>query len=58
MLCKKEKKTYPSVSMLLVGCPVGLDQFFKGKNEKGFSATIGWTVTVLLFIYVFRLKGY
>jgi len=30
--------------MLLIGWPVGLDQFLEGKNEKGIFVTIGWTV--------------
>ena len=44
--------------MLIIGWPVGLDQFFEGKNEKDFSTTIGWTVTTLLFLYGLDLKGY
>ena len=58
MLRKKEKKALASILMLLIGWPVGLDQFFEGKNEKGISTTIGWTVTALLFLYGLGLKGY
>ena len=58
MLRKKEKKALASIFMLLIGWPVGLDQFFEGKNEKGISTTIGWTVTALFFLYGLGLKGY
>ena len=58
MLRKKEKNALASIFMLLIGWPVGLDQFFEGKNEKGISTTIGWTVTALLFLYGLGLKGY
>ena len=58
MLRKKEKKALASIFMLIIGWPVGLDQFFEGKNEKGISTTIGWTVTALLFLYGLGLKGY
>tara|TARA_Y100001968_G_scaffold138329_1_gene126511 strand:- start:75 stop:359 length:285 start_codon:yes stop_codon:yes gene_type:complete len=58
MLKKKEKKALASILMLLIGWPVGLDQFFEGKNEKGIFTTIGWTVTALLFLYGLGLKGY
>ncbi len=58
MLRKKEKKALASILMLLIGWPVGLDQFFEGKNEKGISTIIGWTVTALLFLYGLGLKGY
>ena len=49
MLRKKEKKALASILMLLIGWPIGLDQFFEGKNEKGISTIIGWTMTALLF---------
>ena len=58
MLRKKEKKALASILMLLIGWPVGLDQFFEGKYDKGISTTIGWTVTALLFLYALGLKGY
>ena len=58
MLRKKEKKAFASIFMLIIGWPIGLDQFFEGKNKKGISTTIGWTVTALLFLYGFGLKGY
>ena len=58
MLRKKEKKTLASIFMLIIGWPVGLDQFFEGKNKKGISTTIGWTLKALLFLYGFGLKGY
>ena len=48
MLRKKEKKAIASIFMLMIGWPVGLDQFFEGKNEKGISTTIGWTLTAFL----------
>jgi len=44
--------------MLLIGWPVGLDQFFEGKNKKGISTIIGWTVTALMFLYGLGLRGY
>ena len=58
MLSKKEKKALASIFILIIGWPVGLDQFFEGKNEKGISTTIGWTFTALLFLYGLGLKGY
>ena len=58
MLRKKEKKTLASIFMLIIGWPVGLDQFFEGKNQKGISTTIGWTMTAILFLYGSGLKGY
>ena len=51
MLRKTEKKALASIFMLIIGWPVGLDQFFEGKNEKGITTTIGWTLTALLFLY-------
>ena len=58
MLRRKEKIALSSILMLLIGWPVGLDQFFDGKNHKGISTTIGWMVTILLFLYGLGLKGY
>ena len=58
MFRKKEKKALSSIFMLLIGWPVGLDQFFEGKNKKGISTTIGWTVTALMFLYGLGLRGY
>ena len=58
MLRKKEKMALASIFMLIMGWPFGLDQFFEGKNEKGISTIIGWTLTVLLFLYGLGLKGY
>ncbi len=58
MLRKKEKKAIASILLLLIGWPVGLDQFFEGKNKKGIFITFGWTVTSLLFLYGLGLKGY
>tara|TARA_Y100001968_G_C19012010_1_gene551051 strand:+ start:208 stop:492 length:285 start_codon:yes stop_codon:yes gene_type:complete len=58
MFSKKEKKALASIFMLLIGWPIGLDQFFEGKNYKGISTTIGWSVTALLFLYGFVLKSY
>ena len=58
MLRENEKKALASMFMLLIGWPVGLDQFFEGKNEKGISTTIGWTLTALLILYGLGLKGY
>tara|TARA_B100000945_G_C20301112_1_gene558089 strand:- start:498 stop:662 length:165 start_codon:yes stop_codon:yes gene_type:complete len=51
MLRKKEKKALASIFILLIGCPVELYQFFEGKNDKGISTNIGWTVIALLFLY-------
>ena len=58
MLIKKEKRALASIFMLLIGWPVGLDQFFEGNNEKGISITIGWTGSFLLLFFSLRLKGY
>ena len=58
MFRKKEKKALSSIFMLLIGWPLGLDQFFEGKTKKGIFTTIGWTVTALMFLYGLGLKGY
>ena len=58
MLRKKEKKALASILMLLVGWPVGLDQFLEGNNEKGIFVTIGWTVSLLLLFFGWGLKSY
>ena len=57
MLRKKEKKAIASIFMLLIGWPVGLDQFFEGNNEKGISITIGWTISFFFLFYGLRLNG-
>ena len=44
--------------MLIIGWSVGLAQFFEGKNKKGISTTIAWTVITLLFFYGLSLKGF
>ena len=44
--------------MLLIGWPVGLDQFLEGNNEKGIFVTIGWTVSLLLLFFGWGLKSY
>ena len=58
MLRKKEKKALASILMLLIGWPVGLDQFLEGNNEKGIFVTIGWTVSLLLLFFGWGLKSY
>ena len=58
MLRKKEKKAIASILMLLIGWPVGLDQFLEGNNEKGIFVTIGWTVSLLLLFFGWGLKSY
>ena len=58
MLRKKEKKALTSILMLLIGWPVGLDQFLEGNNEKGIFVTIGWTVSLLLLFFGWGLKSY
>ena len=57
MLRKKEKKALASIFMLLIGWPIGLDQFLEGKNEKGISITIGWGVSFLLLFFGLVLKA-
>ena len=44
--------------MLLIGWPVGLDQFLEGNNEKGIFVTIGWTVSLLLLSFGWGIKSY
>ena len=44
--------------MLLIGWPVGLDQFLEGNNEKGIFVTIGWTVSLLLLFFGWGIKSY
>ncbi len=59
MLRKKEKKTIASMIALLIGWPVGLDQFVEGNNEKGLAIIVGWILTlVMLFLGVRNLGRY
>ena len=51
MLRKKEKKAITSIIALLIGWPVGLDQFLEKNNGKGFQSIIGWLITGLLFLF-------
>ena len=51
MLRKKEKKAITSIIALLIGWPVGLDQFLEKNNGKGFQSLIGWLITGLLFLF-------
>ena len=44
--------------MLLICGPEGFDKFFEGKNEKDISTTVGSTVTALMFLSGFGMKGY
>ena len=50
MLRKKEKKAIASIFALLVGWPVGLDQFVEGNKRKGVMTIVGWQVTFYLFL--------
>ena len=50
MLRKKEKKAIASIFALLVGWPVGLDRFLEGKNTLGVLATVGWVLTIFVFV--------
>jgi len=49
MLRKKEKKAITSIIALLIGWPVGLDQFLEGNNSKGIQSIIGWFLVTLFF---------
>ena len=44
--------------MLLIGWPVGLDQFLEGNNERGIFVTIGWMISLLLLFFGWGLKSY
>ena len=57
MLRKKEKKAITSTIALLIGWPVGLDQFLEKNNGKGFQSIIGWLITGLLFFLGIGLLG-
>ncbi len=50
MLRKKEKKAIASIFALLLGWPVGLDQFLEGKVVRGALITFGWTITLLFVL--------
>ena len=43
---------------MLIGWPVGLDQFLEGNNERGIFVTIGWMVSLLLLFFGWGLKSY
>ena len=49
MLSKKEKESITSIIALLIGWPVGLDQFLEGNNSKGIQSIIGWFLVTLFF---------
>ena len=51
MLRKKEKKAISSIFALLIGWPIGLDQFLEGKGGRGVLITIGWTITFLFTFF-------
>ena len=51
MLRKKEKKAITSTISLLIGWPVGLDQFLEGSVETSVAAIIGWTANII-FLFV------
>ena len=50
MLRKKEKKAITSTIALLIGWPVGLDQFLEGSVETGIAAIIGWTANIIFLV--------
>ena len=50
MLRKKEKKTIASMIALLIGWPVGLDQFLEGNKRNGVMTTVGWLITFIMFL--------
>ena len=50
MLRKKEKKSIASIIALLIGWPVGLDQFVEGNIGKGIAIIFGWIITGLMFL--------
>ena len=50
MLRKKEKKAITSTIALLIGWPVGLDQFLEGSVETGVAAIIGWTANIIFLV--------
>ena len=54
MLRKKRKKAITSIIALLIGWPVGLDQFLK-KNGKGIQSLIGWLIIGIFFLVGFSL---
>ena len=59
MLRKKEKKAIASIFALLIGWPVGLDQFLEGNKEKGIAIIFGWIITALMFFGgIANLGGY
>ena len=50
MLRKKEKKAIASIIALLIGWPVGLDQFLEKNNTKGIQSLIGWLIVGIFFL--------
>ena len=50
MLRKKEKKSIASIIALLIGWPVGLDQFLDGNKRNGVMTTVGWLITFIMFL--------
>ena len=50
MLKKKEKKAITSTIALLIGWPVGLDQFLEGNNGKGIQSIAGWLIVGSTFL--------
>ena len=50
MLRKKEKKAITSIIALLIGWPVGLDQFLEKNNGKGIQSLFGWSIIGILFL--------
>ena len=57
MLRKKEKKAITSIIALLIGWPVGLDQFLEGNSGNGFKIIIGWSVTGVCLLSGFGFLG-
>ena len=55
MLRKKEKKAITSIIALLIGWPVGLDQFLEKNNGKGIQSLIGWLIIGIFFLVGFGL---
>jgi len=50
MLRKKEKKAITSIIALLIGWPVGLDQFLEGQNTEGIKIIFGWLLIFVTFV--------
>ena len=51
MLRKKEKKALALIFALLIGWPLGLDQFVAGNTKKGMRIFFGWIFAMIMIFW-------